>query len=73
MVPEPTLAQLAIGRPVPYQVQAAIACLHAAPARPEDVDRPQIAALYGTLVRMHLAELAAVGAGSAAAGERRAG
>jgi len=36
----------------PYQVQAAIAALHARAPRPEDTDFPQIAALYGTLARM---------------------
>ncbi len=36
----------------PYQVQAAIAALHARAPRPEDTDWPQIAALYATLARM---------------------
>ena len=36
----------------PYQVQAAIAALHARAPRPEDTDWPQIAALYGTLATM---------------------
>ncbi len=40
---------MAIGRPGPYQVQAAIAALHAQAPRPEDTDWPQIAALYGAL------------------------
>jgi RNA polymerase sigma-70 factor (ECF subfamily) len=40
---------LALGRPGPYQVQAAIAALHAEAERPEDTDWPQIAALYGGL------------------------
>jgi RNA polymerase sigma-70 factor (ECF subfamily) len=35
-----------------YQLQAAIAALHARAPRPEDTDWPQIAALYGRLVRM---------------------
>ena len=39
-------------RPGPYQVQAAIAALHARAPRPEDTDWPQIAALYGALARM---------------------
>ena len=43
---------LALGVPGPYQVQAAIAALHAAAARPEDTDWPQIAALYGELARL---------------------
>jgi len=37
--------------PGPYQLQAAIAALHARAARPEDTDWPQIAALYGALLR----------------------
>jgi RNA polymerase sigma-70 factor (ECF subfamily) len=50
------LAQLedamAARRPGPYQVQAAVAALHAQAPRPEDTDWPQIAALYGTLATM---------------------
>jgi RNA polymerase sigma-70 factor (ECF subfamily) len=42
---------VARGRPGPYQMQAAIAALHARAARPEDTDWPQIAALYGALLR----------------------
>ena len=40
------------GRPGPYQVQAAIAALHARAAKPEDTDWAQIDLLYGTLERM---------------------
>ena len=40
------------GRPGPYQVQGAIAALHARAARPEDTDWAQIELLYGTLERM---------------------
>jgi RNA polymerase sigma-70 factor (ECF subfamily) len=40
---------IALRRPGPYQVQAAIAALHAEAERPEDTDWPQIAALYGGL------------------------
>jgi RNA polymerase sigma-70 factor (ECF subfamily) len=36
-------------RPGPYQLQAAIAALHARAPRAEDTDWPQIAALYGRL------------------------
>jgi len=43
---------MAFRRPGPYQVQAAISSLHAEAPRPEDTDWPQIAALYGRLVRM---------------------
>jgi RNA polymerase sigma-70 factor, ECF subfamily len=39
-------------RPGPYQVQAAIAALHARAARFEDTDWSQIELLYGTLERM---------------------
>jgi RNA polymerase sigma-70 factor (ECF subfamily) len=39
-------------RPGPYQVQAAIAALHARAARPEDTDWAGIDALYATLERM---------------------
>jgi RNA polymerase sigma-70 factor, ECF subfamily len=39
---------LRLGRPGPYQLQAAIAALHVA----DPVDWPQIAALYGALARM---------------------
>jgi RNA polymerase sigma-70 factor (ECF subfamily) len=40
------------GRPGPYQVQAAIAALHARAGRASDTDWPQIDLLYGTLERM---------------------
>jgi RNA polymerase sigma-70 factor (ECF subfamily) len=43
---------LRAGRPGPYQVQAAIAAVHARAPRPEDTDWPQIAALYAALERM---------------------
>jgi RNA polymerase sigma-70 factor (ECF subfamily) len=39
-------------RPGPYQVQAAIAALHARAARPQDTDWSEIDALYATLERM---------------------
>jgi RNA polymerase sigma-70 factor (ECF subfamily) len=39
-------------RPGPYQVQAAIAALHARAARTEDTDWREIELLYGTLERM---------------------
>ena len=41
-----------LGTPGPYQVQAAIAALHAEAPRPENTDWPQIAALYGALAEM---------------------
>ncbi len=40
-------------RPGAYQVQAAIAALHAGAARAADTDWPQIVQLYGALLRMH--------------------
>jgi RNA polymerase sigma-70 factor, ECF subfamily len=40
---------LALRRPGPYQLQAAIAALHAQAADPEETDWEQIAALYGAL------------------------
>jgi RNA polymerase sigma-70 factor, ECF subfamily len=40
------------GRPGPYQVQAAIAALHARANRAEDTDWTEIDLLYGTLERM---------------------
>jgi RNA polymerase sigma-70 factor (ECF subfamily) len=43
---------MAFRRPGPYQLQAAIASLHAQAPRPEDTDWAEIAALYGALARM---------------------
>jgi RNA polymerase sigma-70 factor (ECF subfamily) len=43
---------LSLRRPGPYQLQAAIAALHAEAARPEDTDWRQIAALYRELARL---------------------
>lgn len=43
---------LRMRRPGPYQVQAAIAALHAEPERPEDTDWAQIASLYNELLRL---------------------
>jgi RNA polymerase sigma-70 factor (ECF subfamily) len=43
---------MGLGSPGTYQVQAAIAALHAQAPRPEDTDWPQIAGLYGALARM---------------------
>jgi RNA polymerase sigma-70 factor (ECF subfamily) len=43
---------LGAGVPGPYQVQGAIAALHARAPRPEDTDWSQIAGLYAVLYRM---------------------
>jgi RNA polymerase sigma-70 factor (ECF subfamily) len=45
-------AAIAERRPGPYQLQAAIAALHARAPRPEDTDWPQIAGLYGRLAEV---------------------
>lgn len=45
-------AAVAMRRPGPYQVQAAIAALHAQAPRPEDTDWPEIATLYRVLKAM---------------------
>jgi RNA polymerase sigma-70 factor (ECF subfamily) len=42
---------LTLRRPGPYQIQAAIAALHAVAERSADTDWPQIAGLYGALLR----------------------
>ncbi|MBV8842075.1 MAG: sigma-70 family RNA polymerase sigma factor [Bryobacterales bacterium] len=44
---------LGFGRPGPYQLQAAIAALHAEAATAETTDWPQIAALYGRLLEFN--------------------
>jgi RNA polymerase sigma-70 factor (ECF subfamily) len=60
-------AALALGRRGPYQIQAAIAALHATAATPAATDWRQITLLYGALSRLRpspavaLAEAAAVG------------
>ena len=43
---------IALRRPGPYQLQAAIAALHARAARPEDTDWVEIALLYGRLAAL---------------------
>jgi RNA polymerase sigma-70 factor, ECF subfamily len=45
-------AAVAMRRPGPYQVQGAIAALHARAPRPEDTDWPEIATLYRVLTAM---------------------
>jgi RNA polymerase sigma-70 factor, ECF subfamily len=54
-------------RPGPYQVQAAIAALHAQAKRPDDTDWPQIAALYDQLVRIAPTPVAALNRATAVA------
>lgn len=44
---------VARGAPGPYQLQAAIAALHARAERSEETDWPQISALYGALLRLN--------------------
>jgi RNA polymerase sigma-70 factor (ECF subfamily) len=44
-------AAMALRAPGPYQLQAAIAALHAGAASAQETDWPQIAALYGALLR----------------------
>ena len=62
-------AALRRGRPGPYQLQAAIAALHASAPAPEAVDWPEIALLYGALAQVQpgpiveLNRAAAVGMG----------
>jgi RNA polymerase sigma-70 factor (ECF subfamily) len=46
-------AALRMGRAGPYQIQAAIAALHAETARADETDWPQIAALYERLYAMN--------------------
>lgn len=46
-------AGLTLRQPGPYQIQAAIAALHARAARAEETDWRQIAALYGELARLN--------------------
>jgi predicted RNA polymerase sigma factor len=48
------MTALAVGAAGPYQLQAAIAAVHAEAARAEDTDWPQILALYELLERISL-------------------
>src|SRR5206468_10622129 len=58
---------LALRRRGPYQIQAAIAALHARAVRAEDTDWPQIAALYRGLVAEQPSAVVALNAAAAAA------
>jgi RNA polymerase sigma-70 factor, ECF subfamily len=51
---------LALDAPGPFQVQAAIAALHADAASWEETDWPQVAALYGELARLDPSPVVAV-------------
>jgi RNA polymerase sigma-70 factor (ECF subfamily) len=51
---------LRMGRPGPYQIQAAISAVHAQAARPEDTDWPQIVALYNELALILLTPVVAL-------------
>jgi RNA polymerase sigma-70 factor (ECF subfamily) len=44
---------LDMGRPGPYQIQAAISALHVQARKAEETDWPQIASLYGALARIN--------------------
>ncbi len=61
---------MALRRPGPYQIQAAVGELHAQVPRPEDTDWPQIAALYAALERTQPSR-SAPEAGPLAGGRRR--
>jgi len=54
-------------RPGPYQLQAAIAALHARAPRPEDTDWPQIAGLYSVLYAMQPSPVVALNRAAAVA------
>ena len=58
---------LGAGRPGPYQIQAAIAALHAEPKAAEDTDWPQIVALYGALHLHHPSPVVALNRAAAVA------
>ena len=51
---------LRMGRVGSYQIQAAVAALHAGAASAEDTDWPQIAALYGLLERINPSQVIAL-------------
>ncbi|QJR09393.1 hypothetical protein DSM104443_00437 [Usitatibacter rugosus] len=60
-------AALARRTPGPYQIQAAIAALHAKSPAPEATDWPQISALYGALYRLAPTPVVALNAAAAIA------
>jgi RNA polymerase sigma-70 factor, ECF subfamily len=57
---ELTEAALRLGPVGPYQLQAAIAALHARAATPAETDWPQIAALYGKLMQLNPSPIVAL-------------
>ncbi len=61
---------LGLGRPGPYQLQAAIAALHSQAASPEETDWPQIAALYEKLREINPSPVIALNHGVAIAMSR---
>ncbi len=58
---------MAIGRPGPYQIQAAVAALHAQAETAAATDWPQIEALYATLLRLQPSAVVALNAACAGA------
>jgi RNA polymerase sigma-70 factor, ECF subfamily len=58
---------LSMRQPGPYQLQAAIAALHARAPRPEDTDWPQIATLYSVLYAMQPSPVVALNRAAAIA------
>ena len=62
---------LTLGPVGPYQLQAAIAALHAQAVTPEETDWPQIAALYGKLLEMNPSPVVALNGAIAVAMSRR--
>ena len=60
-------AALALGRPGPYQLQAAIAAVHGDAARAADTDWRQIALLYDRLLALHPSPVVALNRAAAVA------
>jgi RNA polymerase sigma-70 factor (ECF subfamily) len=58
---------LRLARPGPYQIQAAVAALHAGADRPEDTDWGQIALLYGRLAELQPTPVVALNRSAAVA------
>jgi RNA polymerase sigma-70 factor (ECF subfamily) len=58
---------LRMGAPGPYQLQAAIAAVHAQAMFTDKIDWPQIAALYAELYRMHASPIVALNHAAAVA------